>query len=245
MRAILGVRIYLAHAKLLWIRVGAKPMPRFPRLVVPGYPHHVTQRGVRRQTTFFEDADYRAYVSLASELLPEFDLEFLAYCLMPNHIHAIVVPNERSALSRFFATLHRRYARRTNALHEWRGHLWQERFYSVVMDEPHTMSAMRYVELNPVRSGLVDSPHAWPWSSARCNLGMAPDGLINRQRTRRIVTNWRRYLAEGGTAKELDDLRRQTRTGRPEGRDTFLDELEARTGRPLRKKKRGRAPKKE
>jgi len=213
-------------------------VPKFRRLVVPGYPHHVTQRGVRRQTTFFDECDYRAYLSLASNLLPEYDLEYWAYCLMPNHIHAVVVPRSDHSLSRYFAALHRRYARRTNARFEWRGHLWQERFYSVVMDEPHALVAMRYVEHNPVRAGLAKSPDAWPWSSAKGNLGLIDDPLINTSATGKIVSDWGEYLLDGPSLEEQERLRRQTRIGRPAGSDKFIDEIEARSGRPVRKKTR-------
>lgn len=218
-------------------------MPRFPRLVVPGYLHHVTQRGVRRQTTFFDNTDYLAYLELAIELLEKVDLDIWAYCLMPNHIHAVVLPGAESGLADFFAPLHRRYARRTNNRHEWRGHLWQERFFSVAMDETHALSAMRYVELNPVRAGLCDKPQDWPWSSARGNLGLAIDPLIDRRKTQGIISNWQEYLGIGEHDDELDALRQQTRSGRPEGNAKFVDSLEALSGRQIRKKRPGRKSK--
>ena len=215
-------------------------MPKFRRLVVEGYPHHVTQRGVRRQRTFFQERDYRAYIEIAADQLGGVDLDILAYCLMPNHVHFVVVPHERSALSKYFCEVHKRYARRTNALSDWRGHLWQQRFFSVVMDERHTLAAMRYVELNPVRAGLVQSAGDWAWSSARANLRNIHDSLIRTRMTREIVANWAEYLAERVSVDELDSLRRQTRTGRPEGADEFIDLMEARTGRRIRQRKRGR-----
>jgi putative transposase len=215
-------------------------VPRFPRLVVPGYPHHVTQRGVRRQTTFFDSSDYRTYLKLAAAMLDTIELEIWAYCLMPNHIHAIVVPGAEESLSRFFAPLHRQYALRTNKRHEWRGHLWQERFYSVVMDEPHTLAAMRYVELNPVRAGLCKSPQQWPWSSARGNVGLAIDSLVDRSRTRDVVTNWRDYLLAEERGEDLDSLRQQTLTGRPEGSQEFVERLEQLSGRQIRRQRPGR-----
>lgn len=218
-------------------------VPRFPRLVVPGYPHHVTQRGVRRQTTFFDNSDYLAYVRLAVEQLDRADIEIWAYCLMPNHIHAIVVPRNEAGLSGFFAALHRRYARRTNSRQEWRGHLWQERFYSVVMEETHTLSAMRYVEMNPVRAGLCKKPQDWPWSSARGNLGLAFDPLVDRRNTRRVVDNWHEYLGAEEVGDDLNHLRRLTLSGRPEGSKAFVATLEALSGRQIRKKRPGRKPK--
>jgi putative transposase len=218
-------------------------MPRFRRLVITDYPHHITQRGVRRQTTFFDDRDYRAYLALALKLQNQLAIEFWAYCLMPNHIHAVVVPRAEGVLSQFFAMLHRSYARRINARNDWRGHLWQERFYSVVMDEAHTLSAMRYVELNPVRAGLVESAKDWPWSSARGNLNLSQDPLIRPDATRGFVSNWRDYLAGPADDGELESLRRRIRIGRPDGDIAFMDSVEALSGRCVRKRKRGKQKK--
>ena len=219
-------------------------MPKFQRLVVEGFPHHVTQRGVRRQRTFFNDRDYRAYLDIVRGQLEEPQLGILAYCLMPNHVHFVVIPHSRHALSTFFCEVHKRYARRTNMLNDWKGHLWQQRFYSVVMDEHHCRAAMRYVELNPVRAGLVLQATDWPWSSARANIGAISDDLVDTARTRHIVSNWEEYLADRPADGELANIRRQTRIGRPEGDDAFIDALELRTGRRVRRKKRGRSSKK-
>lgn len=218
-------------------------MPRFPRLVVPEYPHHVTQRGVRKQTTFFDDADYRAYLQLAANLTNEHSVAVWAYCLMPNHIHAIVVPRHKDSLSGYFASLHRRYAKRTNARHDWVGHLWQKRFYSVVMEEAHAISAMKYVELNPVRAGLCQRPEQWPWSSAKGNLGLTVDPLVNRSAAHSIVSNWSEYLGAPEDIDRLKRLRRQTETGRPEGKAAFIDSIESQTGRQVRRRRAGRKPK--
>lgn len=215
-------------------------MPRFPRLVVPGYPHHVTQRGVRRQQTFFDARDYRTYLGLAMEELEKVDLKIWAYCLMPNHVHAIVVPGDKNSLSRFFASVHHRYAMKTNARNEWTGHLWQERFFSVVMDEKHLYVGMRYVELNPVRSGLCRRPQDWLWSSARAHLDEFVDPLIDDND---LVDNWSDYLSLGDDKEDLGEIRNQTRTGRPSGADLFIDEIETKSGRVVRPSPGGR-PKK-
>lgn len=215
-------------------------MPKFPRLIVPGLPHHVTQRGVRRQTTFFDDSDYRSYLDLAKALLPDYSIDIWAYCLMPNHIHAIIVPHDDGSLSRFLAMVHRRYARRTNLKYDWSGHLWQKRFHSVVMDELHTYAALRYVELNPVRSGICRDPAEWPWSSARGNLEISIDPLIDRANTRPLVTNWAEYLAEPEDPSLVSRLRKQTGTGRPSGSEEFLSRLESTTGRRIKTVRAGR-----
>ena len=126
-------------------------MPRLARIVVPRYPHHVTQRGNRRQQTFFDDSDYNAYIGMMSEWCGKNGVEIWAYCLMPNHVHLIAVPQSEDGLRRAIGEAHRRYTWRVNMKQEWRGHLWQGRFSSCVMDTPHLLTAARYVELNPVR----------------------------------------------------------------------------------------------
>ncbi|MDJ0712312.1 MAG: transposase [Woeseiaceae bacterium] len=215
-------------------------MPRFQRLVVPGFPHHVTQRGVRRQTTFFDEQDYRRYLNLARDLLDGAAIEILAYCLMPNHIHAVVVPEHDDSLANYFGPLHKRYAQHTNLRYEWAGHLWQARFYSVAMAAGHTLAAMRYVELNPVRSGLVDLPEQWPWSSARGNLGLVNDVLVPARRASTIVEDWQEFLAVPESQTEITNIRRHTQTGRPDGDVSFINEVESITGRRVRIRKPGR-----
>ena len=217
-------------------------MPRKARLVVPGYAHHITQRGIRGLPTFFSDADYRSYLDLFRAQLMKSGLVVYAYCLMPNHVHVVAVPKDESGLSNHFRSLHSNYAKEVNASRGWKGHLWQERFYSVVMDELHTLAALRYVELNPVRAGLCDHPAQWVWSSARANLGIRYDGIVDTEATKSLVGDWGRYLDSGEDTALRDALRRHTRTGRPAGSERFLDELERMTGKPVRPKKKGPAP---
>jgi putative transposase len=218
-------------------------MARFRRLVVPGYPHHVTQRGVRRQTTFFDEHDYRRYIRLASELLDTSSIEILAYCLMPNHVHAVVIPAEASSLAKFFGPLHKAYAQYTNLRYEWAGHLWQARYYSVPMNAEHTLTAMRYVELNPIRSGLENRPQDWLWSSARGNLGLVDDPLIPDRLALGIVPDWAAYLSIPEKGAAIKQLRRRTNTGRPAGDESFIRNIESLTGRQVQKQRVGRKPK--
>ena len=215
-------------------------MPRFRRLVVPGHPHHVTQRGVRKQTTFFDDFDYQTYLKIGEDLRSTSSLVVLAYCLMPNHVHAVVIPKHERDLAEFFGRLHQDYARRTNLRYNWSGHLWQNRFFSVVMDARHTLAALRYVELNPVRSGLVAAPHDWPWSSARGNLGLVHDDMIAGQPALQLVGDWRTYLYGPENISDLQELRRATSSGRPMGSDHFLGVIESLSGRRVRKRRAGR-----
>lgn len=200
-------------------------MPRLPRLVIPGLPHHVTQRGIRKKRTFFGVADYLAYIRLLKHYQSKAGVRIWAYCLMPNHVHMIVVPESEASLAKFFGPVHCRYATKVNADHDWQGHLWQQRFYSTVMDERHTLVAMRYVELNPVRSGLCQRAEEWRWSSACANLGLKHDSLVETRATRALVDDWESYLAEAIQDEMMNSIRKHTRTGRPAGSDYFIRSL--------------------
>ena len=153
-------------------------MARLARLVIPGLPHHVTQRGNRRERTFFEDGDYALYLDLLAESSARARTQVWAYCLMPNHVHIILVPSDEDGLRRTFADLHRRYTGFINARARVTGHLWQGRYGSVVMDEDHLLNAVRYVTLNPVRAKLVKRAREWQWSSARAHLTGKDDHVV-------------------------------------------------------------------
>jgi len=213
-------------------------MPRMARLVVPEYPHHVTQRGGRRQQTFFDDEDYVAYMELLTNAKVKAGVEIWAYCLMPNHVHLVVVPRKENSLGKAIGLAHHRYARRTNAIQGWQGHLWQERFYSVVLDERHLLAAVRYIELNPVRAGLCGSAESWRWSSIHAHVHDMPDDLVDVAPMRARIANWRQYLADDNGV-DNDTLRKHTRTGYPAGNESFINTLEELTGRQLRKPKKG------
>jgi putative transposase len=215
-------------------------MARLPRLVLPGYPYHVTQRGNRRQQTFFEDADYALYRDLLAQAAERAGTEVWAYCLMPNHVHLIVVPADEDGLRRTFADAHRRYTGFINARHRWTGHLWQGRFGAVVMDEEHLAHAMRYVSLNPVRAGLVARAEDWRWSSVRAHLEGEDDALVTVAPALERYGDFASFL---GAPEDYADawraLRRSETTGRPLGNPGRIDASEARTGRTLAPQKRG------
>lgn len=203
-------------------------MARLPRLVLPGYPYHVTQRGNRRQQTFFEDGDYALYLDLLSEAARKAGAEIWAYCLMPNHVHVIVVPSDEDGLRGTFADAHRRYTGFINARARWTGHLWQGRFGAVVMDEPHLAHAMRYVALNPVCARLVDRAEEWAWSSVRAHLAGKDDGVV---RVAPAVERYGDFAAFRGDATDHADpwqsLRRAETTGRPIGGPDWITHIES------------------
>src|SRR5271170_6743949 len=153
-------------------------MTRLARMVVAGLPHHVTQRGNRREAIFFEDGDHEVYRDLLTEQTRKARVEVWAYCLMPNHVHLILTPTRADGLGLAVGEAHRRYTNFINARGRWTGHLFQSRFASVVLDDDHFVRAVRYVSLNPVRARLVDSPEQWPWSSVRAHLAAKSDALV-------------------------------------------------------------------
>jgi len=215
-------------------------MTRLPRLVLPGYPYHVTQRGNRRQQTFFEEGDYALYRDLLAEAADKAGAEIWCYCLMPSHVHIVVVPADEDGLRRTFADAHRRYTGFINARSRWTGHLWQGRFGAVVMDEEHLGHAMRYVSLNPVRARLAERPEDWPWSSVRAHFAGKDDSLVRVAPALDRYGSFAGFLGDGSAdAGAWRNLRRAEASGRPLGSPSWITTLEERTGRTLAPQKRG------
>ena len=189
-------------------------MPRTARLVLPGIPHHVTQRGNRRQPTFFSDADYRLYLGLLHHWCVKSKTRVWAWCLMPNHVHLVLVPADEDGLRAALAPAHALYTAEINRRQGWRGHLWQSRFASFPMEEGHLHACLRYVELNPVRAGLVERPEDWSWSSARTHLGLGIDRLTDIAPTRERIEDWRSFLDAGIDDADREAIRTAERSGR-------------------------------
>jgi putative transposase len=214
-------------------------MARIARIVVPAIPHHITQRGNRRQESFFNDADYHEYISLMSASCKLHGVEIWAYCLMSNHVHLIAVPEKTESLRQAIGEAHRRYTRAINFRHNWRGHLWQDRFASFPMDETYLLAAARYVELNPVRAHITTDPLSYPWSSARCHALGQNDELVKVKPLLDLIPDWEAFLKEGIEEKESQRIRRHERTGRPLGDESFINRIENAANRILRKQKPG------
>ncbi len=216
-------------------------MPRLARIVLPEYPHHIVQRGNRRQDVFFKEGDYQAYLSLLKQWCAEEEIEALAYCLMTNHVHLVLVPSKTSNLSRAVGEVHRRYTRRINFREGWTGYLWQGRFSSYVLDEHWLLNTLAYVEINPVKAGMVKQAWDYRWSSVHAHLsGVDPSGLVSTGYEKRFVDlgDWRAYL---GDALEQNDklLMQHERTGRPLGTVGFVEHVGRCLGRDLKKKRPG------
>lgn len=219
-------------------------MPRTARVVAAGAPHHVTQRGNNRQRVFFHDIDRRLYLALLAEQSRQHQLRILGFCLMPNHVHLIVLPERPDSLARGLGRAHNLYARWFNAQHHRSGHLWQNRFYSAPLDRTHLVRALQYVDLNPVRGRLVERAIDYGWSSAQPHvLGRDARGLLDMATWAEVCpcNDWGPVL-EASTPEERFEqrLREATRSGKPLGENHFVSALEQDVGRELALRPRGR-----
>lgn len=218
-------------------------MARLPRMVLPGIPHHVTQRGNRRERTFFEDGDYALYLDLLADGAERYGVEIWSYCLMPNHVHIIAVPRDGDGLGQTFRYVHRQYTGYVNARLRVTGHLWQGRFSSVAMDEQHLHAALRYVALNPVRARLVAKPEDWQWSSARAHFAGVNDHVVCVAPALERIGDFKAFLGEDfDEASTYAALRKAETIGRPVGSPEWLEDMAARTGQQLLPGKRGPKP---
>lgn len=204
-------------------------MSRFARVVVPEIPFHVTQRGNNQQDVFLMDSDREEYLCFLAKRLEKTGAEILAYCLMNNHVHLIMLPHAANDLAETLGRVHCFYAQRFNTRYERSGHLWQNRFYSCALDEDHLGAAIRYVELNPVRAGILSCPWEYPWSSAGYHtLGLKPPVSISTVEDFGMPgrNEWKGFLIGGSSSDELELIRTSTRKGLPLGEKKFVERLE-------------------
>ncbi len=220
-------------------------MVRMARVVAPDIPHHITQRGNRRQKTFFCDEDYYEYLAVMAASCERYNVNIWAYCLMPNHVHLIAVPQTEDGLQRAVGEAHRRYTRRINFRENWRGHLWQELFASYPMGEDHLVAAARYIELNPVRAHIVEDPVNYRWSGAAAHMNGHDDILVRVGPLLELIKDWGDFLSGGIEKEDMERLRLHERTGRPLGDKIFIEHLENITDRILQKQKPGRKKKRD
>lgn len=223
-------------------------MPRLARIVIPDVAHHVTQRGNRRLPVFFGDDDRRDYLALLAAAARAAGTACLAWCLMDNHVHLILVPSHPDGLRAMLGEAHRRYTRAINFREGWRGHLFQARFASYPMDDAHLMTAVRYVERNPVAAGMVARAEDWRWSSARSHIAgqrADDDPLTDVAALGRHVPHWRTMLGHGLEAGDVDEaeaaaMEARLRTGRPLAAAEWIEQQEAALARPLAPRRPGR-----
>lgn len=216
-------------------------MARMARAVVPAIPYHISHRGNHTVHIFYTDEDRLYYRQQLQAACTRYGLEIWAYCWLNNHVHLIAVPQSRESLGRAIGLAHRRQSIWINRQMGWTGHLWANRFYSCALDGPHLWQAVKFVESNPVRVGLVQHAEDWPWSSARAHILGQADPLLSPSRLfPGEVKDWRAWLSEGLSESEIAAIQSHTRTGRPLGSPDFVERLEGLLGRVLRRRKAGR-----
>jgi len=215
-------------------------MARLPRLTAPGLPHHLIQRGNNRQSIFVDEVDCVRYLEDLSAVATVHGLAIHAYVLMPNHVHLLATPAGRDTLPRLMQALGRRYVRRFNSRHRRTGTLWEGRYRSTVVEtDRYLLACMRYIELNPVRAGLVDQPAAYRWSSHRHQLGQAVDPLITEHAVYWSLGNtpferqlsYRRFFEQEPDEKEISTIRNATHRGWALGDGGFIEEIAIKLGR--------------
>jgi len=221
-------------------------MPRLARNVFPKLPHHITQRGNRREDVFYTDTDKNLYLKWLNEYCQKYNVDILAYCLMTNHVHLVLQPDLADGLQKVLKPLHMRYAQYINKSKGWKGHLWQGRFFSSALDESYLWSAIRYIEQNPVRAGMVEVAEDYVWSSAAAHCGIRKDSLLTELTgMKRAVPlhEWSKWLSRPEKEGDINIIRRNVEKGLPCGSEYFIDHLETQTNRQLRYRPQGR-PKK-
>ena len=216
-------------------------MARLARIVFPGCPHHVTQRGNRRQEVFRDNEDRFEFVDMLAAETQRAGVRILAYTLMTNHIHLIAVPESQESLSVAMRRCLSDYARAFNRRCGYTGHLWQARFYSSALAPQYLWNAVRYVERNPVRARMVLRAEDYPWSSAEYHCGLRDtDALVSPASPfKGALADWSAWLHKPDDDRNLNFLRRNTRTGRPSGSKEFISMLEYVLGRRIYPRKRG------
>jgi len=209
------------------------------RIVVPGLPHHITNRGNRRQIIFFNDEQMEFYLQMLRKYGDRFGLGISAYCLMFNHVHLDAIPEKPDSMHLTIRETHKKYTNYINLIKDWKGSLWQGRYYSFPLEGAHLYQNIRYVENNPVRAGIVKYAEDYRWSSARAHVFNLPDPVLSESGFKLQVKNWRAYLRKEENEAELKEIRDRIQTGRPFGGDDFIDQLEQALGREIKQKKPG------
>ena len=220
-------------------------MPRIARVIAVNYPHHVTQRGNYQYPVFDEENDFKQYLYWLKEYSLKYGLKIWAYCLMTNHVHFICVPTKETSLAKTFNSLHMRYSQYLNTKRGKKGHLWQGRFYSSILDERYLYAAVKYVENNPVRAEMIEYAEEYRWSSAKGHIKKSSDDVLTHDcYLENTIKDWQLYLREREDNTLVEDIRKNSMTGRPCGDDGFIERIEGIVGRRLKAMPWGR-PRKE
>lgn len=216
-------------------------MSRIAGAVAPGYAHHVTHRGNYQQNIFKDEEDYRRYKGWLEEYSRKEGLRIWAYCLMTNHVHFVCVPDRETSLSRTFNILHMRYSQYFNKKQGVKGHLWQGRFFSSILDDRHLHAAVRYVENNPLHASIATDAKEYQWSSARGHIDVGSDPVLSYDSPLDAdIRDWETYLGEVDDERLIEGIRKNGLTGRPCGDEHFITKVGGILGRELKANRPGR-----
>lgn len=224
-------------------------MPRQPRYFISGIPQHVIQRGVDRQAVFFESDDYELYLHSLDEAARRYDCQIHAYVLMANHTHLLVTPGSERTVPLVMQAMGRGYVQTLNKKYDRTGTLWQGRYKaSLVQDDRYLLACHKYIELNPVRAGLVTSPGDYPYSSFAHNAGGNSDNLLTPHDIYESLAStsderraaYRNLFVDAIAPELLSMIRDTTNACLVLGNDRFKDQIEAMLGRSVRPGKDGR-----
>lgn len=224
-------------------------MPRRARIVIPGLPLHVVQRGNNKQACFFDDDDRRFYLYHLNRFSRQCACDVHAFCLMTNHVHLLVTPLTAHSCAKLMRRLDLLYTQYANRKYERSGSLWEGRFRSCVVEsEGYLLQCYRYIESNPLRAGLVRQPDDYPWSSYAFNaLGAETSLLVPHDEYLRLgaggLERQRNYRALFGGTFDLDKIRKATNGNFPLGTDAFVKKLAATLGKRVTRGRAGRPPK--
>jgi putative transposase len=229
-------------------------MGRQPRVFLPGYPHHIVQRGHNRKAVFVEPADYEYYLGNLVEWKTHLDVAVHSYCLMTNHVHLVLAPrSDGGAISALMRQLSARQARYVNRLERRSGTLWGGRFKCSIIDsENYLLACMRYVDLNPVRAGICRHPADYHWSSYAQKVGLLdesqhdhwldPDPVTRHEDTSRRQHAYASFVSAEVPDGETDLIRTAVQRNQLTGNGRFIDEIERRTGLRIEARGQGRPP---
>lgn len=217
-------------------------MPRMRRIVVPGGPHHIFNRGNHKSDVFLLESDKLLYLKLLDECGERYGVAFLAYCLMNNHMHLNAIPKTETSFAKCFAEVKRKYTLIINARESWTGNLWDGRYHSFPMDGAHLFNCVRYSEKNPVKAGIVKKAEEYPWSSAAEHVSGKRKSILRLADIREHldIPDWSRYLEQENDPGLESEIDLHARTGRPMGSKEFIDSLEKLADRSLTPKRSGR-----
>jgi putative transposase len=227
-------------------------MARQNRLILPGVAVHITQRGNDRADCFRRDSDYMVYLLHLCELAEKLECAVHAYCLMSNHVHLLITPATAEGCTGLMKNLGQRYAQYFNRAHERTGALWEGRYHSCIVESPrYVLACYRYIELNPVRAGIVEHPHAYPWSSHAANAGFRADRMLTphvellalSEDPLRRRESYRGLFEEACESAVIGEIRSATLGGYPLGSDGFKAALASTARRKLDRGRRGRRKK--